>query len=194
MRIDHVIYAAADLDIATGRLEALLELPAVGGGRHDGMGTANRVIPLGGGYLEVLAIADPQEAAGSALGRAVRERIDSTGEGLMGWAVAVDDVGVLAKANGLELTEISRQGMTARLAGVAEAMTEPSLPFFIERDPGIPDPGAVGDGEGIKWIEVGGTKARLQSWLGGAKVPAHIRRGPPGVRAICIGNRELRST
>ena len=193
MRIDHVIYAAADLAEATGRLEALLELPAVGGGRHDGLGTHNRIIPLGGGFLEVLAVADPDEAAGSPLGSALQARIASIGEGLMGWAVAVDDVEALARANGLELTTIGRQGMTARLTGVAEAMAEPMLPFFIERDPGIPDPGAVGDGEGISWVEVGGDAERLRAWLGGAELPVHVVDEPHGVRALGIGTVELRT-
>jgi hypothetical protein len=41
------------------------------GGRHVGLGTHNRVFALGGGYLEVLAVTDPQEAAASVIGRAV---------------------------------------------------------------------------------------------------------------------------
>jgi hypothetical protein len=192
VRIDHVIYAAADLDPATARLAALLELPAAGGGRHDGMGTHNRIIPLGGGFLEVLAVADADEAAGSPLGRAVLGRIEATGEGLMGWAVAVEDVGAIASARGLPVTTIGRQGMTARLAGVAEAMAEPMLPFFIERDPGIADPGSDVAGEGIAWIEVGGDAARLHAWLGRADVPVHVVEGPAEVRAMCIGERELR--
>ena len=194
MRIDHVIYAASDLETATAQLEALLELPAVGGGRHDGLGTENRIIPLGGGFLEVLAVADPDEAAGSDLGRALQGRIASTGEGLMGWAVAVDDVSSLAGANGLTLTTIGRQGMTARLAGVSEAMAEPMLPFFIERDPGIPDPGSGANGDGITWVEVGGNEARLRTWLGGAELPERVVAAPPGVRAVCSGTTELRST
>ena len=188
MRIDHVIYAAADLEAATARLEAELGLPAAGGGRHDGMGTHNRVIPLGGGYLEVLAVADRDEAAGSALGAAVLRRIEAAGEGLMGWAVAVADVA----GRGLPLVEISRQGMTARLAGVAEAMAEPTLPFFIERDPGIGDPGARAAGPGIGWLEVAGDAARLREWLGGAELPVRVVEGAPAVRAAGIGERVLR--
>src|SRR4051812_19238439 len=161
------------------------------------MGTHNRVIPLGGGYLEVLAVADPGEAASSPLGAAVLERIESTGEGLMGWAVAVDDVEAVAAARDLPVTTIGRQGLTARLAGVAEAMAEPTLPFFIERDPGIADPGSGGGGgggEGIAWVEVGGDAARLRAWLGGDGVPVHVVSGPPEVRALGLGHRELRAT
>ena len=65
MRIDHVIYAAADLDAAAARIESELGLVAGGGGRHEGLGTVNRIVPLGGGYLELLAVADREEAEGS---------------------------------------------------------------------------------------------------------------------------------
>src|SRR3954467_9997943 len=90
MQIDHVIYATRDLDAAAARMERELGLTARGGGRHDGLGTHNRVVPLGRGYLELLAIADPDEAAESPLGRAVQTRIETTGEGLLGWAASVD--------------------------------------------------------------------------------------------------------
>jgi hypothetical protein len=43
VRIDHVIYASADLDVAAARVQAGLGLKAAGGGRHDGLGTHNRI-------------------------------------------------------------------------------------------------------------------------------------------------------
>jgi hypothetical protein len=193
MRIDHVIYATADLDAATARLEDELERPAAGGGRHDGLGTHNRVIPLGRGYVEVLAIADAQEAAGSALGRAVAARIEAAGDGLIGWAVAVDDIAAEAERAGLEVTTIGRQGMTARLAGVAEAMAEPCFPFFIERDPGVADPAASIDGPGIGWVEVAGHQGRLAAWLGEAEeLPVRIVGGEPALLAVGISEHTLR--
>src|SRR4051794_41414132 len=91
MRIDHVICATADLDAAAARVEAQLGVAAVAGGRHEGMGTHNRIVPLGGGYLELLAVADPDEAAGSPLGSALLRRIETVGEGLLGYAVAGGD-------------------------------------------------------------------------------------------------------
>src|SRR3954447_8852127 len=125
MRIDHVIYATADLDAAAGRIERELGLRVVGGGRHEGLGTHNRIVPLGEGYLELLAVADPEEASRSDLGRAVTQRIAEVGDGLLGWAVAVDDVQPHAARLGIGLTSIARQGLSAQLAGLAEAMREP---------------------------------------------------------------------
>src|SRR3954451_14104338 len=181
VRIDHVIWATADLDAAAARLERDHGLRAAGGGVHDGMGTHNRILPLGGGYLELLAVRDPAEAAGSDLGRAVTARLERTGEGLMGWAVVVEDVGAVARRLGTELVAISRQGFTARLTGVAEAMAEPCLPFFLERAHAIPNPGAGADADagGITWLEVTGDAARLGEWLGGAELPLRVAPGPP---------------
>src|SRR5262249_18284518 len=92
MRIDHVIYATADLDAAAARVEAALGVPAAGGGRHDRIGTHNLIVPFDDGYLELLAVADPGEAAGSDLGAAIQGRLAGQGEGLFGWAVGVEDV------------------------------------------------------------------------------------------------------
>jgi Glyoxalase-like domain len=194
MRIDHVIYAARDLEATAARLEAEHGLKAVGGGRHDGMGTHNTIVPLGNGYLEILAVIDPEEARTSSLGRAVTSRIETRGEGLAGWAAAVEDVEEVAERNGSEISTIGRQGMTARLTGVAEAMAEPCLPFFIQRDAGIPDPARAGAAYGgIAWLEVAGEPERLGAWLGGlGELPLRISPGPPAVLAVGIGDRELR--
>ena len=192
MRIDHVIYATADLDAAAARVDADLGVPAAGGGRHAGLGTHNRIVPLGGGYLELLAVADAEEAAGSPLGRAVTERLASVGEGLMGWAVSAEDVTAVAARLGTELVEIRRQGFVGRLTGVAEAMAEPGLPFFIERGRDVPDPAGDRGYGGITWVEVAGDAARLDAWLGGAELPLRVRPGAPALLAVGIGEQELR--
>jgi hypothetical protein len=192
MQIDHVILAAADLDAAAARLEAEHGLVATGGGRHERIGTHNRTVPLGGGYLELMAVADPAEAEQSPLGRILSAAIAERMDGLMAWCVAVADVEAVAGRLGTGLDEIARQGLSARLTAVEEAMAEPCLPFFIERDPGIADPGADGDAGGITWVEVGGDPERLAEWLGGERLPVRVVAGPPALRAVGIGERELR--
>jgi hypothetical protein len=140
---------------------------------------------LGGGYLEVLAVEDRDEAAASPIGRAVAGAPD----GLFGWAVAVADVPAHAQRLGLPVTTIERDGLTARLAGVAEAMAEPWLPFFIERDAGIADPGAEGDAGGIAWLELAGDPERLGAWLDGAQLPLRYAAvGAAGPRAVGLGS------
>jgi hypothetical protein len=191
MRIDHGCHPhppAEDLHPTADRLAHEHGLPDGGGGRHVGIGTHNRVFPLGGGYLEVLAVADQEEAATSVIGRAVAAAPD----GLFGWAVAVADVPAEAQRLGLEVTSIERGGLTARLTGVAQAMAEPWLPFFIQRDPGIENsspPTPSGDAGGIAWVELAADPERLHAWLGGGEeLPLRYAAGePPGLRAVGLG-------
>src|SRR5437763_16455048 len=91
IRIDHVIYATSDLDAAAAWVERELGWVAIGGGRHEGHGTHNRVVPLGGGYLELMAVADAEEGAASLLGRALSAHLAEGGDSLFRWSVAVDD-------------------------------------------------------------------------------------------------------
>ena len=192
MRIDHAIWATQDRDAAAAHFERVHGLAAAGGGRHDGMGTHNRIVPLGGGYLELLAVADAEEAAASPLGRTVVDTLASAGEGWMGWAVAVTNAEDVASRLGTELSDITRDGFSARLTGVAEALAEPALPFFVERAPGTPDPGEAGDAGGLSWVEVAGDAGRVREWLGGVGLPVRVQPGQPALVAVGVGERELR--
>jgi catechol 2,3-dioxygenase-like lactoylglutathione lyase family enzyme len=193
VRLDHVIYVTTDLDAAAARVESELGLSALPGGRHEGHGTHNRIVPLGGGYLELMAIADPDEAAASPIGEPVLERLETQGDGLFAWCIAVDDVERVADRLGQQVTAIAREGLTARLAGVIEALRNPVLPFFIERDEGVLDPGGGGDAGGITWVEVAGDNDALQQRLDGAELPVRVVDGPVGVVAMGIGEQELRN-
>ena len=174
-------------------MQADLGLSAVGGGRHDGLGTHNRIVPLGdGSFLELLAVADPQEASGSPIGSAVQAAI-ARGEGLFAWAVAVEDLQAVAGRLGTAISTVGRQGMTASLTGVAESLAEPFLPFFIERRAGRPAAERAAPTRAISWIELAGDARRLERWLGGAELPLRVVDGACGVRAIAVGGRELRT-
>ena len=187
MQIDHVLIATADLDVAVARLRETHGLTPSGGGRHAGIGTENRIVALGRGYLELISVVDPAEALSSPLGAAFAARIARRGEGLMGWAVAVEDVAAEAERTGSELSAIERAGLKATLAGVSVAMADQYLPFFIQRDPGSADPGAEGDAGGITSIELTGDPARLAAWLGDNDLPVRISAGKPAVVRVGIG-------
>src|SRR3954465_3243242 len=108
MHIDHAIIATADLEAAARRLEDEHGLAVSGGGRHLGIGTENRIVPLGPGYLELIAVVDAQEADATPLGRALAQRITARGEGLIGWVVAVPDAPAEATRTGADLSVIER--------------------------------------------------------------------------------------
>ena len=61
--LDHLVVAARDLDEGTAFVQDLLGVPLEPGGKHDAMGTHNRLLNLGGGvYLEIITI-DPDAPA-----------------------------------------------------------------------------------------------------------------------------------
>ena len=192
MPIDHVIFATADPDAAAARLQAEHGLVAAGGGRHEGMGTHNRIVPLGGGYLELMGVADRAEAAASPVGRLLQDRIDAIGEGLMAWCVAVPDVEGTGERLGSRLHVVARDGLSSRITGVETALSDPSLPFFITRDHGIADPGAGADAGGITWVEVAGDADRISAWIGEERLPVRVLEGPPALLGVGVGDRELR--
>ena len=103
------------------------------GGRHEGQGSHNRIVPLGPGYLELLAIADRAEAEASPIGRLLLERLANE-DGLIAYAVSGVDVPAVAERLGTPLHTVSRDGMTAHVTGVEAALTESFLPFFVGSD------------------------------------------------------------
>ncbi|MFC3142909.1 VOC family protein [Psychromarinibacter halotolerans] len=56
--LDHFALSASTLEEGVAAVEAALGVPLAGGGRHEKMGTHNRLLGLGPVYLEVIAI-DP---------------------------------------------------------------------------------------------------------------------------------------
>jgi hypothetical protein len=184
--VDHLLVATAGLDAAAAAA-GRLGLPVAGGGRHPGWGTANRIVPLGEAYLELIAVVDPAEAPSSPFGRWVA----AAPPGPMGWAVRVDDIEATATRLGLDLVPGSRatpDGRTLRwrTAGVERVAAEPSFPFFIEWEPGAPFPGAGGARVAIERIELRGDAAALAEWLGGAELPVAVRPGPPAVERFVL--------
>lgn len=61
-RIDHVIALGDDLDTLEAAFTRL-GFAVVGGGTHPHLGTKNRIILLGEGYIELLAVADSERAS-----------------------------------------------------------------------------------------------------------------------------------
>ena len=81
LALDHVIVAVADLDEAARRYDEQHGLTALAGGRHAGHGTGNRIVPLGGSYIELMGVVDREEAAASPLGSWLGRRLEEIGEG-----------------------------------------------------------------------------------------------------------------
>jgi hypothetical protein len=89
--IDHLVIAVADPDPAADEVAGALGLVAAGGGRHEQLGTFNRLIWLGDSFLELIGVFDPVLAAASWIGAPIVHALE-TGGGLATWAIATDDI------------------------------------------------------------------------------------------------------
>jgi hypothetical protein len=194
VRLDHVVYAARDLEQAAARFRAELGLDSVPGGRHPGWGTENRIVPLGRDYVELIAIEDDAAAAGTAFGRSLRSALDA-GDGWFAVCVATDDVDAVAARLGADVEpgeRIRPDGTVVRWRRVDPAEREAWLPFFIAWDvPPALHPGRARAGhglrpEGLAWVEVAGDADRLRAWVGEEDLPIRVAEGPPGVRRVAI--------
>ena len=93
LAIDHVLIPVDDLVAAGAIVKAGYGLTSIEGGRHPGWGTANRVVPLGDAYIELVAVIDRNAAALSTFGRWI---LGATPGQPLGWAVrtrAIAEVG-----------------------------------------------------------------------------------------------------
>ena len=196
LALDHLGYAVRDLDGAAVRFREELGLDSVVGGRHVGFGTANRIVPLGEQYIEIVGVVDEAEARGSAFGRSVLERT-ADGDGWLVIVVVTDDVDAEAARLGLEVTTGARSRPDGtevrwRMTGLDAPQREPWMPFFMTWDipdelhPGRQRAGHVVKAQGLAWVEVGGDAERLRAWLGGRDLPIRVTDAPPGIARAAV--------
>jgi hypothetical protein len=124
---------------------------------------------------------DAEQAARSRVGQWVAAA--AVGHPL-GWAVRTDGIDAVAERLGIAIADGARGELRWRMAGVAEAAAEPSLPFFIEWAPGSDHPG-TGSGR-IAELQLSGDPGRLADWLGPHDLPVSIHRGSPAVERVVL--------
>ena len=145
--IDHLVIAVRAVDTAAAGMERVLGLAVTGGGRHEKMGTLNRLAFLGDTYLELIGVDDEAFVRSNpafAVGNAALALLASGREGLATYALATDDVGAEVaglRAAGSPISE-PRQGSRRRPDGevVRWSTAFPELgferpPFLIEHEP-----------------------------------------------------------
>jgi hypothetical protein len=188
--IDHIIVAVTDLGEAGLHFRERHGLASYDGGRHPAWGTANRIVPLGAAYLELIAVVDEETAGTTAFGRRVVSGATPAGSPL-GWAVRPRDLTATAARLGLDAQEGSRSTPTGdvvrwRSAGLEEAVRDPALPFFVEWESTFPGSAVEPNPHSIVRIELAGNERRLTEWLGGHALPIEVHPGDSGPLAIVL--------
>jgi catechol 2,3-dioxygenase-like lactoylglutathione lyase family enzyme len=139
--IDHVVIAVDDLDAAAATLERAVGLACTGGGRHEGLGTANRIAFLAdGSYVELMGVEDAQGARTGPIGTATLDTVEH-GDGLAAYALNDDELPITVDALRASGSSIGPVTPGARLRPDGElvrwwtAIPEPlginGLPFLI---------------------------------------------------------------
>lgn len=136
--IDHLVISCRNPDAAAAELEARLGLRATGGGRHETMGTFNRLIWLGDTFIELIGVFDEQLAAASWVGRPTLRALDQGG-GLATYALATDDLAgdVTRLRAGGALLEGPIRGERTRPDGRVVRWTLAAPPVLGPRHPGF---------------------------------------------------------
>jgi len=114
IRIDHVIIAAPDL-APLEEVFAHLGFTVSGGGTHPHLGTRNRIVILGEGYIELLSLADASRASA-----VLRARI-ADGGGWVGYALQSDDIS--AEAEQMRARGVDAHGPTRGSLVAPDGMT-----------------------------------------------------------------------
>jgi glyoxalase-like protein len=195
MELDHVLIAVADLAKAGQEFEVRHGLASIEGGRHPAWGTANRIVPLGDSYVELIAAVDAAKAAESAVGRWVASGVTDPARPL-GWAVRTSHLDEIARRLDLSISAgsrvtLDRGQLSWRTAGMDRAIAEPALPFFIEWASGTKLPGQTkilhpAGRARISRLVLHSDLNRLAEWLGNHRLPIDVRPGMSALRAIYV--------
>jgi hypothetical protein len=199
VELDHVLIPVGDLATAARELERRHGLASIEGGRHPHWGTANRIVPLGRAYLELVTVVDETQAAHSTFGRWVCGGVYGLDRPL-GWAVRTRTLDDVARRLGLTVDAGSRSAPGGKLlrwrsAGIEQAATEPSLPFFIEWAHDTPLPGRTpikhrAGSAAIVRLILDANPDRLATWLGTHSLPIIVHPGTAAVAAVVVSTAE----
>jgi len=188
LTLSQIIFGVNDLDAATARFRAL-GFDVLDGGVHPGVGTANRVIPLGAQYLELLGVVAPDLARGSEYGRALLRAI-AEGDRLVRWSLrtdAIEDVAARLRIAVEHRKRLRPDGvlLTWRAAGLEWALADATMPFFMQWDHAEQYPGAMparhpNGARAVTALSVAPRDmTQFRRWVEGADAPLRLAADQP---------------
>ncbi len=204
MKIDHFMYAVAGLDEGMAWAEDTFGVPPAFGGAHEGLGTRNALLSLGGPYLEIIA-PDPAQAVASA-GRMVQGMAKLSAGGLVTWAAQADlgmTKDVLEEAGIASTGPVETRRRTADGGLLAWELLFPQrgghgMPFFIDwRESSHPAATSPVGGELAAFSISTPDAGELGAVLARLDLPVEVSEGGAELRVVIEGKKgpvELVST
>lgn len=179
---------------ATVRADGLL---CAGRWCPPGLGTANRVIPLGSAYLELLGVIDRDQAAATVYGQSLLRRTADT-DCLVRWSLRTDRIERVCERLGLVPERRQRLRpdgtlLTWQAAGLELSLDESWLPFFMQWDDPGQFPGSIPVSHpvgacALSWLRVSASDPdRLARWIRDAPdLPLRHGCTDEGIEAVAI--------
>ena len=171
--IDHLVIAVRSVEAAAEILERDLGLAVTGGGRHEAMGTHNRLAFLGDTYVELIGVFDAalvRSSTSFAVGNAALAHLETRGEGLATYALATDDVArdvERLRAAGSPIDEpvagsrVRPDGEVVRWVCAFPELGPDRPPFLIEHEPAGAEWGEEARAARAAFRHPGGGRVRL---------------------------------
>ena len=192
MKIDHFMYAVADLDEGMAWAEDVFGVAPAFGGSHEGLGTRNALLSLGETYLEIIA-PDPAQSVENQM---VERMSKLSAGGLVTWAAQGD----LAVTKGLlEEAGISSAGPVETRRRTADGdllvwdLLFPQgagygMPFFIDwRESPHPAKTTPVSGELLSFAISTPDAGELGAVLAGLGLGVEVSEGAPELRVVIEG-------
>jgi hypothetical protein len=199
-KFDHVLLVCRNLYLTADQLRAESGLDNYEGGYFDGLGLAQRIVPLGNRqFLEIESIIDADAAARSP--RSVIPYIlEATRDQptFLSTYVLTDDVESEAARLGLPLHHVTRTrpdgiAMSGILSPGVDHAKDTGLPIWFppyseDRHPADREVDHHVAPEGIAWVELGGGETAIRNYLGTAAngLPIRYAGGGAGINAVAI--------
>ncbi len=196
MKIDHFMYAVADLDEGMAAAEEAFGVAPVFGGSHEGLGTRNALLSLGDTYLEIIA-PDPAQSVESQM---VTGMAAMGAGGLVTWAAQGDLVltkGLLEEAGIPSVGPVETRRRTAEGGLLVWDLLFPQgggygMPFFIDwRESPHPATTTPAGGELVSFGISTPDAGDLAAVLAGLGLDVELSEGDAEMRVVIEGAKGL---
>ncbi len=192
LAVDHLMVGVSDFAATAARWRSEWGLTALAGVRFEqAPGWGSWVVPMEDTWIELLGIIDAEAASGDPRAEMFSRAVE-TGDRLLGWALAPDDLDAVAGRLGLPAVRSTSIGARTsertswRQVGFEATRTEPYLPFFVEPPMRVQLAKAVGSPRPVPSqvrMKLTGDPERIDQWLGGIDAPFSIDAGAPALAA-----------